>query len=280
MFVVRYLCCSQLFVLFIVISCCFASVEGFVRHDEVAITIIKEPSYHINEQISRDDSFMFPNAKVFPANFSGPTQLKQLVGSCFENTFDGYHYVFCPFDNVTQDEESNRWNPYHGILGIWQEWIIVNNAFESMVMSNGDSCSGSVERSVKVQFKCGRNNKLTNVTEPSRCNYVLIFETPLVCHVDAMLVYPRLNATLQREWDVAYSEFKNKIITEKGYSKQLRSIFYRAGFQLSPRDKERLIKRENIITHDRSRTLSNFTSVEQCQRAYNHLNRQFNELKD
>lgn len=31
--------------------------------------------------------------------------------------FIRYKYVFCPFHNVTQHEQSFRWNAYSGILG-------------------------------------------------------------------------------------------------------------------------------------------------------------------
>ncbi|KAJ7426012.1 hypothetical protein WISP_19978 [Willisornis vidua] len=55
------------------------------------------------------------------------------------NTF-GYKYEFCPFHNVTQHEQTFRWNAYSGILGIWHEWEIDNNTFVGMWMREGDSC--------------------------------------------------------------------------------------------------------------------------------------------
>lgn len=136
--------------------------------------------------------------RVPPSNFSGPPHLHVLVGRCVskvvnewvsllsaENNFHHsylafsrhsyfrYKYEVCPFQNVTQHEQSLRWNPYSGVLGyvtfwpfhlkalnlksvlgtfllsVWQEWEIRNNTFVAMAMREGDSC-GDVFRSVRV----------------------------------------------------------------------------------------------------------------------------------
>ena len=58
-------------------------------------------------------------------------------------------------------------------------------------------------------------NKIINVTEPSTCNYHMIFETPYVCHKHAMLVYPTLDTDRQTEWGLLEGELARGEITKK-----------------------------------------------------------------
>lgn len=172
-------------------------------------------------------------AKVKPSNFSGPSHLKTLVGKCYSLKLNEYKYKLCPFDNVTQHEQTYRWNPYSGILGVWKEWKVVNNTFHSMLMANGDSC-GTADRQVSVILLCGTKNNLTSVTEPQTCHYSMTFETPLVCHEDSLLVYPRLNETLRHEWDELERQYHEEEITAKGYNLYLRKILWKAGIVKDP----------------------------------------------
>ena len=67
----------------------------------------------------------------------------------------------------------------------------------------------------QVVFECGEDHVIQDVTEPDTCQYQLRFKTPLVCHPHAMLVYPTLNATLRREWDLLEAHYLNEELTEK-----------------------------------------------------------------
>ena len=44
-----------------------------------------------------------------------------------------------------------RWNPYRGVLGVWSGWKvdITNNAFKSMLMTDGDDCGSTGPRQVR-----------------------------------------------------------------------------------------------------------------------------------
>ncbi|XP_061612620.1 N-acetylglucosamine-1-phosphotransferase subunit gamma [Phyllopteryx taeniolatus] len=168
-------------------------------------------------------------AKVLPSPVSGPVHLSHLAGRCFSLTESVYRYEFCPFHNVTQHEQSFRWNAYSGILGIWHEWEIANNTFTGMWMRDGDTC-GTRNREAKVIFTCSAQSKLAQVSEPSTCVYSLTFETPLVCHPHSLLVYPTLNEKLQKEWDEAEQARYEGLITEQGYDNLLRDVFEDAGF--------------------------------------------------
>lgn len=76
-----------------------------------------------------------------------------------------------------------------------------------MILANGDNC-GDKSRETKVSWvnrkyadrilkcgflfiqvllQCGTSNNLSEVSEPSKCNYIMTFLTPLACHEDALL---------------------------------------------------------------------------------------------
>ncbi|KAM4524544.1 N-acetylglucosamine-1-phosphotransferase subunit gamma isoform 2-T2 [Odontesthes bonariensis] len=189
--------------------------------------IVEEPNtFGLNNPFLSQGSRLQP--KVTPSPVSGPDHLHHLSGKCFSLTESTYRYEFCPFHNITQHEQSFRWNAYSGILGIWQEWEMANNTFTGMWMRDGDAC-GTRNRETKVILVCSNSSKLAQVSEPSTCVYSLTFETPLVCHPHSLLVYPTLNERLQKEWDDAEQALYEGLITDQGYNNLLRDIFEDAG---------------------------------------------------
>lgn len=189
--------------------------------------IVEEPNtFGLNNPFMAQGNRLQP--KVSPAPVSGPPHLHHLAGKCFSLTESMYKYEFCPFHNVTQHEQSFRWNAYSGILGIWQEWEMANNTFTGMWMRDGDTC-GSRNRETKVVLVCSNSTKLVQVSEPSTCVYSLTFHTPLVCHPHSLLVYPTLSEKLQKEWDEVEQARYEGLITEQGYNNLLRDIFEDAG---------------------------------------------------
>ncbi|KAF3853452.1 hypothetical protein F7725_014140 [Dissostichus mawsoni] len=200
--------------------------------------IVEEPNtFGLNNPFLSQGSRLQP--KVTPCPVSGPAHFHQLAGKCFIYTESTYKYEFCPFHNITQHEQSFRWNAYSGILGIWQEWEMVNNSFTGMWMRDGDTC-GTRNRETKVIFVCSASSKLSQVSEPSTCVYSLTFETPLVCHPHSLLVYPTLSETLQKEWDEAEQARYEGLITEQGYNNLLKDIFEDAGLLKSHKVKIKL----------------------------------------
>lgn len=131
--------------------------------------------------------------------------------------------MVCPFNNITQHEQALVWNPYKGILGIWYEWEIVDNKFNSMLMPNGDDCGSHGSRMTKLFLVCNHDSEVTKVihtSEPSTCKYEVKLSTPLACeneqtHEQTLLVYPYLSKSMQDQWDRTLTEFKNNLITEK-----------------------------------------------------------------
>lgn len=55
-----------------------------------------------------------------------------------------------------------------------------------MVFSNGENCWNGPDRSMKVKLRCGLKNEITDVDEPSRCDYVAVLSTPAVCLEDKL----------------------------------------------------------------------------------------------
>ncbi|KAG0714553.1 N-acetylglucosamine-1-phosphotransferase subunit gamma [Chionoecetes opilio] len=181
------------------------------------------------------------NVRMKPARFSGPEHLQDLSGKCFKCRDQKYEYVMCPFHNITQEDIQAYYEPYRGVLGVWSDWTIENNEFVAMNMIEGSRCGEGTHRSTKVTFSCGAISELAEVTEPEKCRYVAKFKTPLVCGQNAMVVYPRLPGTLQRQWDEVEQNWQDGDLTEKGYKRQLEAIFVKAGFHLSPDMKRSLL---------------------------------------
>ncbi|XP_063790628.1 N-acetylglucosamine-1-phosphotransferase subunit gamma isoform X2 [Pseudophryne corroboree] len=231
--------------------------------------IVEEPnSFGLNNPFLSQINKLHPRTE--PSPVSGPSHLFRLAGKCFSFVESTYKYELCPFHNITQHEQTYRWNAYSGILGIWQEWEITNNTFSGMWMREGDTC-GARNRQTKVLLVCGKHNKLSEVSEPSTCVYSMTFQTPLVCHPHALLVYPTLSEALRRRWDEAEQSLYDELITEQGYRKLLQDIFREAGYYKS-KENESGVK-QNQTEH------KVFESLEQCSTAHAELSEEIKRLQ-
>ncbi|CAN7942280.1 unnamed protein product, partial [Ixodes pacificus] len=244
----------------------------------VAVRIVRETApYNIfgsNFQLNPRDQVLVAKSK--PEKFAGPSHLKRLLGKCFNFSTSDYRYTLCPFQNITQVEDSYRWNAYKGVLGVWQGWTITNGTFASMIYAEGDSC-GASKRSVQVTLTCGNHSSLLNVSEPERCKYAAAFATPLVCSDDALLVYPRLNATLRQRWNDVESQRFNDELTQKasrprGYEKELNNIFQEAGFLKLPKEESTVAKPQAASdgTNDTGKAPTRLTNIAVCNAAMTH----------
>uniref|UniRef100_A0A673V741 N-acetylglucosamine-1-phosphotransferase subunit gamma n=1 Tax=Suricata suricatta TaxID=37032 RepID=A0A673V741_SURSU len=200
----------------------------------------------------------------------GPAHLFRLAGQCFSLVESTYKYELCPFRNVTQHEQTFRWNAYSGILGVWHEWEISNNSFRGMWMRDGDSCRARSRQS-KVELTCGKSNRLAHVSEPSTCVYALTFETPLVCHPHSLLVYPALPAALQRRWDRLEQDLADELITSQGYEKLLRALFEEAGYL-------RTREESDSVQEGGAKGLV-FQSLETCREAHKEVSEEVRRLQ-
>ncbi|XP_023567501.1 N-acetylglucosamine-1-phosphotransferase subunit gamma isoform X1 [Octodon degus] len=212
------------------------AVTGPALTAAAKMKVVEEPNaFGLNNPFLPQTNRLQP--KRDPSPLTGPAHLFRLSGKCFSLVESTYKYEFCPFHNVTQHEQTFRWNAYSGVLGIWHEWEITNNTFTGMWMRDGDSCRDRSRQS-KVELTCGKNNRLAQVSEPSTCVYALTFETPLVCHPHSLLVYPTLPEALQWRWDEVEQDLADELITPQGYEKLLREVFEDAGYLKAPRESE------------------------------------------
>ncbi|XP_073411299.1 N-acetylglucosamine-1-phosphotransferase subunit gamma [Dendrobates tinctorius] len=232
--------------------------------------IVEEPNtFGLNNPFLSQTNKLQP--RTDPSPVSGPPHLFRLAGKCFSFVESTYKYEFCPFHNVTQHEQTFRWNAYSGILGIWQEWEIENNTFTGMWMRSGDSC-GNMNRQTKVHLVCGRSNKLSAVSEPSTCVYSMTFETPLVCHPHSLLVYPSLGETMRSRWDEAEQSLYDQLITEQGYKKRLQDIFREAGYL------KKSLENKSDERPNQPRSPS-FESLAQCSQGHSELSEEIKRLQ-
>ncbi|XP_055265083.1 N-acetylglucosamine-1-phosphotransferase subunit gamma isoform X1 [Moschus berezovskii] len=252
--------------------------------------VVEEPNtFGLNNPFLPQTSRLQP--KRDPSPVSGPAHLSRLSGKCFSLVESTYKYELCPFHNVTQHEQTFRWNAYSGILGIWHEWEITNNTFRGMWMRDGDACQSRSRqskvggggrgdgaaspnrslRSPQVELTCGKSNRLAHVSEPSTCVYALTFETPLVCHPHSLLVYPTLPTALQQRWDQLEQDLADELITAQGYEKLLRAIFEDAGYLKTSEPSE-------SAQQEGTKGLR-FETLESCQEAYKALSQEIKRLQ-
>ncbi|XP_039102737.1 N-acetylglucosamine-1-phosphotransferase subunit gamma [Hyaena hyaena] len=231
--------------------------------------VVEEPnSFGLNNPFLPQTSRLQP--KRDPSPLSGPAHLFRLAGKCFSLVESTYKYELCPFHNVTQHEQTFRWNAYSGILGIWHEWEISNNTFRGMWMRDGDSCRARSRQS-KVELTCGKSNRLAHVSEPSTCVYALTFETPLVCHPHSLLVYPALPTALQRRWDRVEQSLADELITTQGHAKLLRALFEEAGYLKPPE--------EGDSAQEGGAKGLVFQTLETCSEAHKELSKEIRRLR-
>lgn len=112
-------------------------------------------------------------------NYFGPNSIYLVLkDECFSYDVSQYTYRLCLFNDVTQTEQYTR-----NVLGYWKGWYQFENGtydYHRMLYSDGYRC-GDISREATVQLKCGLNNEIKSVSEPSPCKYHFSFETPGAC---------------------------------------------------------------------------------------------------
>ncbi|EXB94810.1 hypothetical protein L484_005066 [Morus notabilis] len=77
------------------------------------------------------------------------------------------------YDQCYESKQNKRWDKFE-------------DSYRVMVFSNGDKCWNGPDRSLKVKLRCGLENEVTDVDEPSRCEYVALLSTPALCHEEKL----------------------------------------------------------------------------------------------
>lgn len=102
-----------------------------------------------------------------------------LKGQCFDFTDREYIYTLCPFERASQKSK-------HGgsetSLGSWGSWAGPTDfKYAVMKYERGQNCWSGPDRSATVHLQCGKTNELVSVSEPNRCEYRFVFNTPAIC---------------------------------------------------------------------------------------------------
>ncbi|KAL9276754.1 hypothetical protein ACSQ67_025767 [Phaseolus vulgaris] len=127
---------------------------------------------------------------------------------CFEGKENKLHYISLP--RVLFSSLSNDGNFASGTLiksapinrllkrraippPVWVQkgqnqwrWDKFEDSYKIMFFSNGDKCWNGPDRSLKVKLRCGLKNEITDVDEPSRCEYVALLSTPALCQEERL----------------------------------------------------------------------------------------------
>lgn len=94
-----------------------------------------------------------------------------LQDKCFKAQADKYTYEICMYGRAKQDSVN---------LGDW-DGFVDNSNHKVFKFANGQRCWSGPHRSLTVHAKCGSEERILNVREPSTCEYVMTFATPAAC---------------------------------------------------------------------------------------------------
>ncbi|XP_043954097.1 glucosidase 2 subunit beta-like isoform X2 [Gambusia affinis] len=101
-----------------------------------------------------------------------------LNGQCYKLNVYEYMYTLCPFNMVSQKSTAGT----EVSLGLWGMWAgPAKNHYSQMVYENGEPCWQGGSRTTSVTLTCGTETALRSVKEPSKCQYIMDFETPVAC---------------------------------------------------------------------------------------------------
>lgn len=107
--------------------------------------------------------------ELLSLDFGKDNKFLKYHGQCFSKVIEKYTYKICPFDSAKQD---------HTNLGSYQG---LGDDEKSFLFGEGTGCWNGPKRSIKVNLSCGVKEEILKVEEPSVCEYVALFSTPLVC---------------------------------------------------------------------------------------------------
>lgn len=121
--------------------------------------------------------------KLNNGEFGPDGEWKKLDGTCISTVSGDYTYELCFFGRATQ--KSNK-DSSQNSLGSFEGWA--ENAekgtleyYSKQRYRNGAKCWNGPFRSVNVELSCGKENEITSVTEPEKCEYKFKATTPALC---------------------------------------------------------------------------------------------------
>ncbi|PKA61833.1 hypothetical protein AXF42_Ash008665 [Apostasia shenzhenica] len=131
-----------------------------------------------NSKLSRVQSKVSSLSEKLKHDFGKEKEFYLFYDHCFESKQNKYVYKICPFKQASQVEGHSTTR-----LGSWDKF---EESYRVMLFSNGDRCWNGPDRSLKVRLRCGVKNEVSDVDEPSRCEYLAFMSTPSVCLEDKL----------------------------------------------------------------------------------------------
>uniref|UniRef100_A0A3Q0RY62 Glucosidase 2 subunit beta n=1 Tax=Amphilophus citrinellus TaxID=61819 RepID=A0A3Q0RY62_AMPCI len=121
---------------------------------------------------------IFKKPKKLAIDYGTDWEFLFLNGQCYKLKVYEYTYTLCPFNQVTQRSTAGA----EVSLGMWGMWTgKPKNHYSHMVYENGEPCWQGGSRSTTVTLTCGTETALRSVKEPSKCQYIMDFQTPVAC---------------------------------------------------------------------------------------------------
>ncbi|XP_022754375.1 glucosidase 2 subunit beta-like isoform X2 [Durio zibethinus] len=164
-------------------------IQQTVRNILVAVNVFQTPS-NISEaagvrkeydessaKLSKIQSRLSSLTQKLKHDFGPEKEFYTFYDCCFESKQNKYVYKVCPYKQASQEGHTTT------RLGRWDKF---EDSYRMMVFSNGDGCWNGPDRSMKVKLRCGLKNEITDVDEPSRCEYVALLSTPALCLEDKL----------------------------------------------------------------------------------------------
>eukprot|EP01071_Lankesteria_metandrocarpae_P002892 Lankesteria_metandrocarpae@DN2628_c0_g1_i1.p1 len=114
-------------------------------------------------------------------------QFYQMKSLCVSEDVNMYTYKICFFKDATQKRMSQSFS-----LG---RYMNLDEAAGIMRFGGGESCNGSVERSLTVKFVCSSTVEIEKIEEVEVCEYFAIVKTPAVCGEGSAATMAQENVT-------------------------------------------------------------------------------------
>lgn len=160
--------------------------EPTVQYDEETQALVDEATgarerfQEAEKAVSELQSEIRQLEEKLDRDYGPEEEFASLDGECFEYADLEYIYKLCLYDKASQRSKSGGSDV---TLGHWHSWVgPAGNKYVRMKYDKGLTCWNGPARSTIVVLSCGTENKLTSVTEPSRCEYAMEFSTPTLCN--------------------------------------------------------------------------------------------------
>ncbi|KAK0417587.1 hypothetical protein QR680_013099 [Steinernema hermaphroditum] len=132
----------------------------------------------VNRKVTNLESDIRDAENFAEQDFGSDFAWASLKGQCFEKNDNQYTYRLCLFDRAVQKDRGSEIS-----LGYWKGWTGASEEtkYDEQTYDNGQGCWNGPNRSTKVSINCGEQTELTEVSEPSKCEYLFVMTSPAAC---------------------------------------------------------------------------------------------------